>query len=51
MTKYRTADGVVFVNEDNAVIHAKVLDYLRQGLEVVGKPYDYSRVERVEVEV
>ena len=50
MTKYRTADGVVFTDENNAVIHAKVLDYLRQGLEVIGKPYEYSMVERIEVE-
>ena len=50
MVKYRTADGVVFTSEDYAVIHAKVLDFLRQGLEVIGKPYDYSTVERIEVE-
>lgn len=48
MIVYKTADGQIFRDEDDAVIHAKVLDYMRQGLEVLGQPYEYSEVEKID---
>lgn len=48
MNLYRTADGKIFENENDAVTHAKILDYNKQGFEVVGQPYDYSKIDRSE---
>lgn len=46
MTQYRTADGKIFADENEAVIHSQVLDYQKQGLEQTGKPYEFNKIDR-----
>lgn len=47
VTFYRTEDGMIFDNEGNAVIHAKLIDFNNNGgFDSWGKPYVYSKVDR-----